>query len=114
MQQNYPNPANPEIHAKTTALELWDDTDGRMDALVAGVGTGGTISGVGRVWKQRRPETRIIAVEPEDSPVLSGGDPGPHKIQGIGAGFIPDVVDEFRVEGTPAPESGEEADPHIP
>ena len=96
----FSNPANPEIHATTTALELWRDTDGQMDALIAGVGTGGTITGVGRVWKKRRPETRIIAVEPANSPVLSGGDPGPHKIQGIGAGFIPPNVDVSVIDET--------------
>ena len=96
----FSNPANPEIHAMTTALELWRDTDGQMDALIAGVGTGGTITGVGRVWKKRRPETRIIAVEPSNSPVLSGGEPGPHKIQGIGAGFIPPNVDVSVIDET--------------
>ncbi len=96
----FSNPANPEIHATTTALELWRDCDGQMDAFVAGVGTGGTISGVGRVWKKRRPQTRIIAVEPADSPVLSGGEAGPHKIQGIGAGFIPPNVDISVIDET--------------
>ena len=91
--RQFSNPANPEIHASTTALELWRDTDGRMDVFVAGVGTGGTITGVGRVWRERRPSVRIVAVEPADSPVLSGGDPGSHKIQGIGAGFVPDNLD---------------------
>jgi cysteine synthase A len=91
--RQFSNPANPEVHATTTALELWRDTDGQMDAFVAGVGTGGTITGVGRVWRERRPATRIIAVEPADSPVLSGGEPGSHKIQGIGAGFVPDNLD---------------------
>jgi cysteine synthase A len=93
MPGQFANPANPEIHSATTAQELWEDTDGRMAAFVAGVGTGGTLTGVGRVWKKRRPATRIIAVEPTDSPVLSGGEPGAHRIQGIGAGFIPDNVD---------------------
>jgi cysteine synthase A len=93
MPGQFSNPANPEIHSATTAQELWRDTDGRMAAFVAGVGTGGTLTGVGRVWKQRRPATRMVAVEPEDSPVLSGGEPGAHRIQGIGAGFIPDNVD---------------------
>ncbi len=93
MPGQFANPANPEIHSATTAQELWRDTDGRMAAFVAGVGTGGTLTGVARVWKQRRPATRIVAVEPVDSPVLSGGDAGPHRIQGIGAGFIPDNVD---------------------
>jgi cysteine synthase A len=100
MPQQFVNPANPEIHAATTAQELWEDTDGRMDAFIAGVGTGGTLTGVGRVWKRRRPATRIVAVEPEDSPVISGGDPGPHKIQGIGAGFLPDNLDTSLIDET--------------
>jgi cysteine synthase A len=91
--QQFKNPANPEIHRKTTAEELWSDTDGRIDALVAGVGTGGTITGVSQVIKPRRPSFQAVAVEPETSPVLSGGSPGRHKIQGIGAGFVPDVLD---------------------
>jgi cysteine synthase A len=91
--KQFSNPANPEVHATTTALELWRDTDGEMDVFVAGVGTGGTITGVGRVWRERRPSVRIVAVEPSDSPVLSGGEPGSHKIQGIGAGFVPDNLD---------------------
>ena len=91
--QQFSNPANPDVHATTTALELWRDTDGRMDVFVAGVGTGGTITGVGWVWRERRPSVRIVAVEPADSPVLSGGEPGSHKIQGIGAGFVPDNLD---------------------
>ena len=98
MPGQFSNPANPEIHSATTAQELWQDTDGRMDAFVAGVGTGGTLTGVGRIWKNRRPSTRIVAVEPDDSPVLSGGDPGAHKIQGIGAGFIPDNVDTSLID----------------
>jgi len=96
--QQFSNPANPEVHERTTAEEIWRDTDGDVDILVAGVGTGGTITGVSRVLKKRKPGFRAVAVEPADSPVLSGGRPGPHKIQGIGAGFVPDVLDRDLVD----------------
>jgi cysteine synthase A len=98
MPQQFKNLANPDIHRRTTAEEIWNDTGGAVDAFVAGVGTGGTVTGVGQVLKPRKPTLRIIAVEPEDSPVLSGGQPGPHKIQGIGAGFVPEVLDRSVVD----------------
>ncbi|HSS03691.1 MAG TPA: cysteine synthase A [Solirubrobacterales bacterium] len=100
MPQQFSNPANPDAHRRTTAEEIWRDTDGEVGAFVAGVGTGGTITGVGRLLRERSPETLIVAVEPATSPVLSGGVPGPHKIQGIGAGFVPAVLDRSVIDET--------------
>ena len=93
LAKQFANEANPEIHRKTTAEEIWKDTDGQVDIVIAGIGTGGTITGVGQVLKSRKPEVQIIAVEPEESPILNGGQPGPHKIQGIGANFVPEILD---------------------
>jgi cysteine synthase A len=98
MPQQFSNPANPDVHRRTTAEEIWRDADGALGAFVAGVGTGGTITGVGQVLRERSPETLVVAVEPAASPVLSGGAPGPHKIQGIGAGFVPEVLDRSVID----------------
>jgi cysteine synthase len=99
MPDQFSNPANPAMHRQTTALEIWEALDGRIDAFVAAVGTGGTITGCGEVFKQRNAHVRVVAVEPSGSPVLSGGDPGPHKIQGIGAGFVPKVLNRAILDG---------------
>ncbi|MDD9878140.1 MAG: cysteine synthase A [Magnetovibrio sp.] len=98
MPQQFENPANPDIHRRTTAEEIWTDTAGAVDVVISGVGTGGTLTGVAEVIKARKPELKMIAVEPEDSPVLSGGTPGPHKIQGIGAGFVPDILNRDAID----------------
>lgn len=93
MIKQFDNPANPDIHARTTALEIWEDTDGKADVLISGVGTGGTLTGTSRVLKEKNPDFKVVAVEPEESPILSGGNPAPHKIQGIGAGFVPSILE---------------------
>ena len=108
LARQFANPANTDIHRRTTAVEIWDDTDGLVDFVVAGVGTGGTITGVGQVLKQHKPEVKMIAVEPAESPLLSGGAPGPHKIQGIGANFIPEILDPSVIDEV-LPQSSETA-----